>query len=132
MRSNRRRCRWPRCLGRGAARPSLVSIVAGVWSDGVWSLAVVVWLFPVVFPALKLAVLHSAAYGPHRAALVARGGLLSKWSMMDVLVVALAVFAAKTSGLASAAALPGLWFYAGAALLSAIAAARIRKRAAVG
>jgi len=75
-------------------------------------------------------VLHVAAHAPHRAALVARVGLLSKWSMMDVLVVALAVFAAKTSGLASAAALPGLWFYAGAALLSALAAALIKNRAA--
>ncbi len=110
-------------------RPSLVTIVAGLWSDGDWLLAAVVALFSVVFPAAKLAVLHSAAYAPHRAELVGRVGLLSKWSMMDVLVVALAVFAAKTSGLASAAALPGLWFYAVAALLSAIAAALIKKRA---
>ena len=110
-------------------RPSLVTIVAGLWPDGDWLLAAVVALFSVVFPATKLAVLHSAAYGPHRAELVGRIGFLSKWSMMDVLVVALAVFAAKTSGLASAAALPGLWFYAGAALLSAIAAALIKKRA---
>ncbi len=110
-------------------RPSLVAIVAGLWSGGDWLLAAVVGLFSVVFPATKLAVLHAAAYAPHRAELVGRVGLLSKWSMMDVLVVALAVFAAKTSGLASAAALPGLWFYAVAALLSAIAAALIKKRA---
>ena len=110
-------------------RPSLIGIVAGLWSDGDWLLAAVVALFSVVFPATKLAVLHSAAYAPHRAELVTRVGFLSKWSMMDVLVVALAVFAAKTSGLASAAALPGLWFYAVAALLSAIAAALIKKRA---
>lgn len=111
-------------------QPSLVAIVAGLWSDGDWLLAAIVGLFSVLFPAFKLAVLHSAAYAPHRAELVGRVGLLSKWSMMDVLVVALAVFAAKTSGLASAAALPGLWFYAGAALLSAVAAALIKKRAA--
>lgn len=111
-------------------RPSLLAVVAGLWTDGDWLLAAVVGLFSVVFPALKLAVLHGAAYAPHRAELVGRVGLLSKWSMMDVLVVALAVFAAKTSGLASAAALPGLWFYAGAALLSAFAAALIKKGAA--
>ncbi len=111
-------------------RPSLLTVVAGLWSDGDWLLAVVVGLFSVLFPALKLAVLHAAAYAPHRTELVGRVGLLSKWSMMDVLVVALAVFAAKTSGLASAAALPGLWFYAGAALLSAIAAGLIKRRAA--
>ena len=110
-------------------RPSLVAVITGLWVDGDWLLAAVVGLFSVLFPALKLAVLHSAAYAPHRAELVGRVGLLSKWSMMDVLVVALAVFAAKTSGLASAAALPGLWFYAAAALLSALAAALIKKRA---
>jgi len=113
-------------------RPSLVAVVTGLWADGDWLLAAVVGLFSVLFPALKLAVLHVAAYAPHRAALVARVGLLSKWSMMDVLVVALAVFAAKTSGLGSAAAQPGLWFYAGAALLSALAAALIKNRAAAG
>ena len=109
-------------------RPSLVAIVAGLWEDGDWPLAAVVAAFSVLFPALKLAVLHVAAYTPKRVGLVRRVGLLSKWSMMDVLVVALAVFAAKTSGLASAAALPGLWFFAAAALFSAVAAWRIKKQ----
>jgi paraquat-inducible protein A len=42
--------------------------------------------------------------------------------MADVLIVALAIFAAKTSGLAEAATQAGIWFYAAATLLSAIAA----------
>jgi len=37
---------------------------------------------------------------------------LAKWSMLDVLLVAIAIFAAKTSGLASAVSQPGLWFFA--------------------
>jgi paraquat-inducible protein A len=47
--------------------------------------------------------------------------------MMDVLVVALAVFAAKTTGLASAAAQPGIWFYGAAALLSAVIAVILKR-----
>ena len=42
--------------------------------------------------------------------------------MADVLVVALVIFAAKTSGLADAATQAGIWFYAAATLLSAVAA----------
>ena len=51
--------------------------------------------------------------------------------MMDVLLVALVIFAAKTSGLANAFAQSGMWFYAGSAISGAIAAALL-KRAEVG
>ena len=47
--------------------------------------------------------------------------LLSKWSMMDVLLVALVVFAAKTSGLATAISQPGIWFYALSVVALAVA-----------
>ena len=36
--------------------------------------------------------------------------------MMDVMLVALVIVAAKTSGVADAFTQPGLWFYAGSAL----------------
>ncbi len=49
--------------------------------------------------------------------------------MMDVLLVAILVFAAKTSGLASAASQPGIWFYAGSAALAAIAAELVKRDA---
>ena len=48
-------------------------------------------------------------------------GMISKWSMMDVLLVALIIFGAKTSGLASAISQPGIWCYALSAGLLAIA-----------
>ncbi len=108
-------------------RPSLIGVVNGLWRDGDVTIAVVVAMFSILFPAAKLLVLHFAACQPDRAHWVGRVGLLSKWSMADVLVVAIAIFAAKTSGLAEAATQAGIWFYATAALLSAIAAAFIRK-----
>ena len=110
-----------------AERPSLIEIVMGLWQDGSWLIAAVVALFSVGFPAGKLLVLHIAAFAPQHTHWVDRVGVLSKWSMADVLVVALVIFAAKTSGLADAAAQPGLWFYAAATLLSAAAAVLIRR-----
>ena len=102
--------------------PSLVDILSELWREGDWLIALVVALFSVAFPAAKLIVLHLAAYAPERLHWVERVGVLSKWSMADVLIVALAIFAAKTSGLAEAATQAGIWFYAAATLLSAIAA----------
>ncbi len=103
-------------------RPSLLEILDGLWREGDWPLASVVGLFSVAFPATKLIVLHIAAYSPEKLHWVERVGALSKWSMADVLIVALAIFAAKTSGLADAATQAGIWFYGGATLLSAAAA----------
>lgn len=106
--------------------PSLIGIVAALWSGDDFLLALLVGGFSIVFPILKLAAL---ALGVLRA----RGGrmpapglrrllpYLSKWSMMDVMLVAIVVFAAKTSGLATAVAQPGLWFYAASTLVSGIA-----------
>ena len=100
-------------------RPSLLEIIASLWGGSDYFLAIVIALFSVAFPAAKLIILHMASADGAQRHLVHRAGALSKWSMMDVLVVALAVFAAKTTGLASAAAQPGIWFYGMAALVSA-------------
>ena len=43
---------------------------------------------------------------------------LSQWSMVDVVLVVPAIFAAGTSGLAVAGTMPGPWFYAGSAALA--------------
>jgi len=112
-------------------RPSLIEVIAGLWGEGDRAIAFVVALFSVAFPAAKLLVLHIAANAPRRLHWVERVGVLSKWSMADVLVVALAIFAAKTSGLAEAATQAGIWFYAAATLLSAAAAVILTRRSRV-
>jgi paraquat-inducible protein A len=109
--------------------PSLIEVITGLWDEGDVAIAFLVALFSVVFPAAKLIVLHIAAYAPERLHWVEKVGVLSKWSMADVLVVALAIFAAKTSGLADAATQSGIWFYAAATLLSAVAAVILTRRA---
>ncbi len=102
--------------------PTLLQIVSGLQDSGDWFLAVVVGLFSIVFPAGKLVLLFFTAFGNGRGRSLGALAAVSKWSMMDVMVVALAIFAAKTSGFAAAVTLPGIWFYTAATLSSAFAA----------
>lgn len=103
--------------------PSLLGIIRSLWTGGDWLLASVVGLFSVILPVTKLAVAQlAAAQVPAAAHVLHRWiGFLSKWSMLDVLLVALVIFGAKTSGLATAIAQPGLWFFTASAILSALA-----------
>ncbi|WP_319533167.1 paraquat-inducible protein A [uncultured Cohaesibacter sp.] len=106
--------------------PSLISIITGLWQEE-RLLAIIVATFSIVLPALKILLLHIAAYRGRKSRSVILLGLASKWSMMDVLLVALVIFSAKTSGLAEATALPGIWFYGTATLSSVLASVMIKK-----
>ncbi|WP_075997205.1 paraquat-inducible protein A [Salaquimonas pukyongi] len=99
--------------------PSLLGLVYGLWQEGSLFLAVIVGLFSLCFPVVKMAIAFRAAINGN--ALPNWAGMLSKWSMMDVLLVAIVIFAAKTSGLATAISQPGIWFYALSAILLAVA-----------
>ena len=107
--------------------PSLVSLLLSLWEEGAVWLAGVVFAFSFVFPLVKMFVTFQAAFHPE-GRLPRWTGALAKWSMMDVLLVAIVVFAAKTSGLAEAMAQPGIWFY-GASVLSLAAGAALLNRA---
>lgn len=111
--------------------PSLLELVSGLWRDGSWLIALAVLLFSILFPFFKLIIVFSSAIAPKgkfaRSPMTRWAGTLSKWSMMDVLLVALVIFAAKTSGFADAFAQPGLWFYAISALSGAIAAGLLKR-----
>ncbi|QFT30138.1 Paraquat-inducible protein A [Labrenzia sp. THAF82] len=103
-------------------RPSLIRMISELWQDGDAALAGIVALFSVGFPALKILLIHIAVLTGGKSRSLALLSMVSKWSMLDVMLVALVLFAAKTSGLAAAAILPGLWFYAAATLSTAVAA----------
>ena len=103
--------------------PSLLGVIATLWSGGDPALAVVVGVVSVVFPVVKLVAIAAEAVG-----VAPRSGLamrvlpqLSRWSLMDVVLVALVIVAAKTGGIAQAFSQPGLWFYAASALTAAAA-----------
>lgn len=103
--------------------PSLLGVIATLWTGDDPVLAVVVGLVSVVFPVVKLVAISAEAVGLARGSGLAMRLLphLSRWSLMDVVLVALVIVAAKTGGLAEAFSQPGLWFYGGSALLAAIA-----------
>ena len=106
--------------------PSLLGIVSSLFDDGNVMLAIVVTLFSVVFPLAKLVGIAFEANGGCRRPRLRADWLpsflpiLGKWSMMDVMLVAIVIFAAKTSGMAEAFTQPGLWFYAGSAVMTGL------------
>ncbi|MGZ2485013.1 paraquat-inducible protein A [Rhizobium pisi] len=110
--------------------PSLIEIVLSLWQGGDGLLAVIVALVSIVLPFLKMISITVEAMGITAEA-TAAGGTgslfyrrvvphLSKWSMMDVLLVAIVIAAAKTTGLADAFTQPGLWCYAASSMISGL------------
>lgn len=97
-------------------------------------LGLVTGLFSVLFPILKwvlLCVLWIKHKGGHGAEHILKLlEWLGRWSMLDVLILALLVFSVKASGLGTAMTQPGLYCFAAAVLLSmwgsSLASARYR------
>jgi paraquat-inducible protein A len=110
--------------------PSLLDLVASLIEAGDVFLALVVALVSLVFPVFKMAAVAAEALWPERPGGVAARlvPMLGKWSLMDVLLVAIVIAAAKTSGLAEAFSQPGLWFYAGSTLAVSAAQALLARR----
>ena len=111
--------------------PSLIGIVASLWSQGSPALALVIALLSIVFPIAKLIGIAIEATAPSAGGRQDRAvarllPILGKWSMMDVMLVALVIVAAKTSGMATAFTQPGLWFYAASAVMTGILQMRLR------
>lgn len=111
--------------------PSLLGIVAYLWTEENRALAAIVGLLSIVFPVVKLIVIAFEATAPveggAHAHLFARLlPLLARWSMVDVMLVALVIFAAKTSGVAEAFTQPGLWFYTASAVMTGLLQMRLR------
>tara|TARA_R110002020_G_scaffold305899_1_gene521830 strand:+ start:867 stop:1325 length:459 start_codon:yes stop_codon:yes gene_type:complete len=103
--------------------PSLLEVIAALWTGEDRLLAAVVALVSVAFPVVKLIAIATEVVGIEQKSGLAAGLLpqLSRWSLMDVVLVALVIVAAKTGGIAQAFSQPGLWFYAGSALAAALA-----------
>ena len=103
--------------------PTLIQIVGNLATDGDWPLAAIVALVSILFPVIKLLVIFAEAIGLRTDGSTLSGLLpqLARWSLMDVLIVALVIVAAKTGGLVTALSQPGLWFYAASAVVSVLA-----------
>jgi len=112
--------------------PSLTGIIVSLYDNGDYALALVVALFSMIFPAVKMvAIAAEALTAPDEASgwLAKLVPFLTKWSMMDVMLVAIVIAAAKTSGLANAFTEAGLWCYAGSALMTTMIQWLVARRA---
>jgi len=109
---------------------SFVSIVRALYAEQELFLAGILVIFSMLFPAIKLLYLMiayttMAAGGHGRQSVLNRMSWLGKWSMLDVLVLALVIFYVKASSLTEAAALPGIYFFSAAVLMTMIAYALV-------
>ncbi len=105
---------------------SMISILEELYYAKEFFLAVVIGLFSVVFPFIKLLYLlglfsmRNVTAG-HRSRLLRQLSWLGKWSMLDVLVLALLIFYAKSTQIADAVSMPGIYMFAAAVVLTMLA-----------
>jgi paraquat-inducible protein A len=105
---------------------SILSILSALWAGGEIFLASVIFVFSILFPAIKLVYIAMAGtlstFDPAlRGRWFSRIGWLGKWSMLDVLILALLVFYAKAAQFADAVTLPGVYFFAASVFLTMFA-----------
>ncbi len=105
---------------------SILSILSALWEGGEIFLAGVIFVFSILFPAFKLIYIAMAGtlvtFDPaRRSRWFKRIGWLGKWSMLDVLILALLVFYAKATEFGEAMALPGVYFFAASVFMTMIA-----------
>ena len=110
---------------------SLLSTVQVLIHDGQMFLGLTVLIFSIVLPILKLlyllliSTLPTAELVRHHRRLKALEWL-GKWSMHDVLVLALTIFFIKAQGLYDAASLAGVYFFTAAVMLMILSYAWLR------
>jgi len=133
------------CLALGVSQPiirltsyvfwstehSLLSTVHVLIRDGQHFLGFTVLIFSIVFPVVKL--LYLLLVSTLSREEIARHGVrlralewLGKWSMHDVLVLALTIFFIKSQGVYDATSLSGVYFFTAAVVLMILSYAWLR------
>jgi paraquat-inducible protein A len=110
---------------------SLISTVGVLLRDGQTFLGLIVLVFSILLPITKLAYLLLVSTLPPAEVVRHRGRLralewLGKWSMHDVLVLALTIFFIKSQGVYDASSLNGVYFFTAAVVLMILSYACIR------
>lgn len=112
----------------------LFGIIKSLFIDGSFFLGVIIFLFSVVFPVLKI-LLCALALIPSQTKrakdkVIKAIGYVSKWSMADVFIVAVIIVMFKAKGFNfKFTAEAGIYFYAVSAILSSIAIILIMRTA---
>ncbi len=105
---------------------SIASIIWALWSTREFFLCAVIAVFSVVFPFLKLLYLLTLCLSPNISADFRQRSIstmewLGRYSMTDVMVLALMIFYMNSSGYTEARVLPGVYCFAASALMTMIA-----------
>jgi paraquat-inducible protein A len=103
---------------------SVIAGVQGLWAQGQYVLASILFFFSIVFPMCKLAMLGFLWFvrlAEQRRQMVLHWlGVLGKWSMLDVFVVAILIVLVKLGPLAKVEPQRGIYWFAAAIFLSMI------------
>ncbi|MCW5747251.1 MAG: paraquat-inducible protein A [Alphaproteobacteria bacterium] len=101
---------------------SVLSGIAELWQGGSWPLAIVIALFSVAFPVAKLALAAWLWFAPaaRRGALHALAAGAGKWSMLDVLVVAVVVASMQGGFLVRLRPEVGIYLFGASTLLATL------------
>lgn len=115
---------------------SSYSVWAGVvelWRQGEATLALIVFFFSIVFPLVKLTALAILWFvrlpEDGRSRLLHWLGLLGKWSMLDVFVVAILIVLVKLGPLARVEPRAGVYVFSAAILASMLTAMYVERLA---
>ncbi len=103
---------------------SVIAGVHGLWEQEQYALAIILFFFSIVFPLLKLTMLGFIwmvrLAEQKRKAVLHWLGILGKWSMLDVFVVAILIVLVKLGPLAKVQPQRGVYWFAAAIFLSMI------------
>ena len=112
----------------------LLGIIKSLFEDGSYFLGVIIFLFSVVFPVLKIVLcavaLVPSIKGHAKRNIIKAVSYVSKWSMADVFIVAVIIVMFKAKGFNfKFVAEAGIYFYAASAILSSLSLLLIMRHA---
>jgi paraquat-inducible protein A len=104
---------------------SIGSIILALYQNGELFLCVVIFMFSILFPFLKLFYLLTLVTSPDmtaefRTKSISMMEWLGRYSMTDVMVLALIIFYVNSSGYTEAKVQPGIYFFAASAIMTMI------------
>jgi paraquat-inducible protein A len=105
---------------------SIATIIWALFENEEYFLTVVLFLFSILFPFLKLFYLLTLVTSPDippefRRRSISTMEWLGRYSMTDVMVLALMIFYVNSSGYTEASVQPGVYFFAASALITMLA-----------
>jgi paraquat-inducible protein A len=105
---------------------SIATIIWALFENQEYFLTVVLFLFSILFPFLKLFYLLTLVTSPDippefRKKSISTMEWLGRYSMTDVMVLALMIFYVNSSGYTEASVLPGVYFFAASAIITMLA-----------